>query len=118
MADTLKKLRGVIDSRKNSDPETSYVAKLFNKGIGKICEKVGEEATETIIAAISQKKKDVIYESADLMFHLSVLWAAKGIQPAEIMQELENRMGISGIDEKAARKANKREKNSKRKTTN
>lgn len=105
MTETLYKLRELIEDRRNKDPKTSYVAKLLKRGTNKIAQKVGEEAAETIIASLVEKHKDVVDESADLLFHLSVLWADKGVTPQEVMQELENRMGISGLDEKAARKA-------------
>lgn len=104
MSETLNKIYDTIVSRKNGDPKKSYVAKLFSKGSKKIAEKVAEEATETIIAALVEDKKETISESADLLFHLAVLWADKGVTPNDIMQELQNRMGISGLDEKAARK--------------
>lgn len=102
--DTWEDLFTLIESRKKGDPDKSYVAKLFNRGINKVCQKAGEEAVEVIIAALAESKKDFVNECADLMFHLTVLCAMKGIKPSEIMQELEDRMGTSGIDEKAARK--------------
>ena len=105
MSDTLKKLAEVIEERKDKSPDKSYVAKMFKKGTNKICQKVGEEATEVVIAALAEKKKDVVSESADLLFHLCMLWAKKDIAVEEVMAELEARMGMSGLDEKAARKA-------------
>jgi len=105
MTDTLKKLCNVIDERKGKSPDKSYVAKMFKKGTNKICQKVGEEATEVVIAALAEKKKDVVSESADLLFHLCMLWVDKGVAPEDVMAELEKRMGQSGLDEKAARKA-------------
>ena len=105
MSVTLNELRELIEDRRDKSPSESYVAKLFDKGTCKITQKVGEEATETIIAALAETRKDLIEESADLLFHLSVLWAEKDIQPDEVMAELKNRMGISGLDEKAARQA-------------
>jgi phosphoribosyl-ATP pyrophosphohydrolase len=111
MTDILEKLGKVIEQRRGANPKNSYVAKLFKKGTGKICQKIGEEATEVVVAALSEKKKHVISESADLLFHLSMLWADKGIKPSDVMDELDSRMGISGLDEKAARKADKREAN-------
>ncbi len=110
MTDTLNKLYDVIIERKSANPDKSYVAKMFKKGDKKIAEKVGEEATETIIAALCETEEDFINESADLLFHLSVLWAQKGVKPAQILDELERRMGISGLDEKALRKAKKKGK--------
>ncbi len=104
MSDTLEKLYEVVQSRRGGDPEKSYVARMFGKGMKKITQKVGEEATETIIAALAQGKKHTVQESADLLFHLVMLWAEKGVKPAKVMKELEDRMGTSGLDEKAARK--------------
>jgi len=113
MSKTLNELRELIDDRKDKNPDTSYVAKLFNKGTKKLAEKVGEEAVETVIAAVAQDKKHLISESADLIFHLNVLWADRGVSPDEVMEELQKRMGISGLDEKAARKADKKSKGKK-----
>lgn len=96
-------LYDIIQSRKNADPETSYCAKLFKKGRRKIAQKVGEEATETVIEAVCNNKKQTIAESSDLLFHLLVLWADMGIKPEKVMQELAKRKGISGIDEKNSR---------------
>lgn len=112
MPDTLKELRKIIDARQGADPENSYVARLFKRGRPKICQKVGEEASEVIIAALTSGKKDIIDESADLLFHLSMLWAECGVKPEQVMKELDDRMGISGLDEKAARKATRRDKKS------
>jgi phosphoribosyl-ATP pyrophosphohydrolase len=94
----------IIERRKNSDAANSYVAKLAGKGRDKICQKLGEEAVETIIDAVADKKKGVVAESADLLFHLLMLWADMGIKPADIAAELERRQGTSGIDEKKNRK--------------
>jgi phosphoribosyl-ATP pyrophosphohydrolase len=102
--DTWGDLYTLIESRKKGDPDKSYVAKLFNRGINKVCQKAGEEAVEVIVAALAESKKDFVNECADLMFHLTVLCSMKGIHPSEVLQELEDRMGTSGIDEKAARK--------------
>ena len=104
MNDTLNKLYDLVNSRHDADPKKSYVAKLFKKGEGKICQKIGEEAAEVIVAALDEKKKHVVSESADLLFHLTVLWAKKGIKPEDVAEELNARMGISGLDEKAARR--------------
>lgn len=108
MSITLNKLRKIIEDRRNGDPRKSYVAKLFKQGRGKICQKLGEEATEVVVAALDEKKKHLVSESADLLFHLSMLWAERGITPDQVMKELEDRMGLSGIDEKAARKSVKK----------
>lgn len=94
-----------IQERQNSgDVESSYTAKLFARGRGKIAQKLGEEAVETVIEAIADNKKGTISESADLLFHLLILWADMGIEPQRVMEELQNRKGISGIEEKKGRK--------------
>ena len=101
--DTLSRLEQVIAKRRSASPETSYVAKLNSKGIGKIAQKLGEEATEAVIAALSGTKSDLIGESADVIFHLLVLLQAKDIALADVLAELERREGTSGIEEKASR---------------
>ena len=93
----------IIKSRKGADPESSYVASLYHKGTEKIAEKVGEEAIETIIEAIKGDKEKLASESADLLFHLMVLWADQGLRPDDIMDVLKQRLGTSGHDEKADR---------------
>lgn len=103
-SDVLARLYALILTRKGGDPAASHTAKLFHRGRAKIAQKVGEEAVETAIAATLQDRDAVIDESADLMFHLLVLWADCGIPPAEIWAELQRREGISGVDEKKARK--------------
>ncbi len=100
----IQQLFDVICSRKLASPEKSYVKSLFDKGSTHIARKLGEEAIETILAAESGKKKDLICESADLLFHLLVLWAAKGLTPAMIIAELQRREGTSGIAEKQSRR--------------
>ena len=92
-----------ISSRKNADPEKSYTAKLYQKGTKKICQKIGEEASEVIIAALTESRKELIAESADLMYHLMVLWADKGVTVDEVAQELFSRQGMSGLEEKKKR---------------
>lgn len=99
----LNKLFDVIESRKGEDPSESYVASLYARGTSKIAQKVGEEAVETCIEAIQGNKERIAEESADLLFHLMVLWADAGLKPQDITDILENRMGISGHDEKASR---------------
>lgn len=94
----------VIASRKGADPETSYTAKLFAKGRPKIAQKLGEEAVEAVVAALAQGKAELVGESADLLYHLLVLWAECGIRPEEVWAELARRSGTSGIDEKKSRK--------------
>lgn len=102
--DTLTHLEQVIAARKDASPETSYVASLNAKGIEKIAQKLGEEATETVIAALSGGREEVVGEAADLIFHLLVLLQARRITLEEVMAELDRREGTSGIEEKASRK--------------
>jgi phosphoribosyl-ATP pyrophosphohydrolase len=99
----LEKLEAVIRSRRGGDAGASYVASLFAKGREKIAQKVGEEATETVIAALSGDPAKLTSEAADLMFHLLVLLAEADVSFDDVLAELERREGISGIDEKAAR---------------
>ena len=99
----LDRLYGVIDSRRGADPASSHTAKLFHKGRAKIAQKVGEEAVETVIEAIRGDKDLVISESADLLYHLMVLWADCDIKPADIWAKLLARDGVSGIAEKQSR---------------
>ena len=101
--DVLERLYRVIESRRGANPETSHTAKLFSKGTDKIAQKLGEEAVETVIEAIRGKPKKLIAESADLLYHLLVLWADRGITPGEVWAELCRREGQSGIDEKQSR---------------
>jgi phosphoribosyl-ATP pyrophosphohydrolase len=100
----LDSLFEIIESRRGADPESSHTAKLFHRGLDKICQKVGEEAVETVIEGAQGRKVGVVSESADLLYHLLVLWAASGVTPAEVWAALEARQGTSGIAEKAARK--------------
>jgi phosphoribosyl-ATP pyrophosphohydrolase len=102
--DFLARLYTTIRSRKGADPKSSYVASLFGKGRSHIAKKLGEEATETVIAASGGEKKEVVHESADLLFHLMVLWADCGIIPEDVLNELKRREGTSGLEEKANRK--------------
>ncbi len=106
-ADTLERLYRVIESRRGADPETSYTAKLFHRGRAKIAQKLGEEAVETVIEAMRGNRDKLAQESADLLYHLLVLWADAGIEPDEVYQVLAEREGVSGIAEKAARKKDK-----------
>jgi phosphoribosyl-ATP pyrophosphohydrolase len=99
----IQELMQVIEQRKEADPESSYVARLFSKGLDTILKKVGEEASETIIASKNGERDAIIYESADLLFHLLVMLSAHEIDPDEIFKELERRFGLSGVAEKAAR---------------
>jgi phosphoribosyl-ATP pyrophosphohydrolase len=102
-AEVLERLFSVIEDRKGGDPAASYTAKLLAEGIPKIAKKLGEEATETIIAATAGTPAEVARESADLLYHLLVLWAAAGVKPADVWAELARREGTSGLAEKAAR---------------
>ena len=97
-------LYATVAGRKGSDPDKSYTAKLFAKGRKKIAQKLGEEAVETVIAALVESPENVIGESADLLYHLSVLWAEVGVKPEQVWAELAKRQGLSGIDEKNSRK--------------
>lgn len=103
-AEIIEELFAVIESRKGADPQSSYTAKLFARGKGKIAQKTGEEAVELVIASLSEGRDAVVGESADLLYHLMVLWAEAGIAPADVFAELRRREGVSGIAEKAARK--------------
>ena len=103
MSDTLAKLAEVIEQRKAADPQSSYVASLYEKGLDRILKKVGEEATETVIAAKGGDDTQLVYETADLWFHTLVMLAARGLGPADVLAELERRFGLSGIEEKASR---------------
>jgi phosphoribosyl-ATP pyrophosphohydrolase len=100
----LDALYEVVLSRKGADPARSHTAALYAKGRGKIAQKVGEEAVETVIEAVAGNRPAIISESADLLYHLSVLWADADIRPQEVYALLQERFGISGIDEKAARR--------------
>lgn len=104
MSDIIKTLFATIESRKGADAETSYTASLYAKGTAKIAQKVGEEAVETCIEALQGNKDALKQESADLLFHLMVLWADQGLTPDDVFKILESRIGTSGHDEKANRK--------------
>jgi phosphoribosyl-ATP pyrophosphohydrolase len=103
LPDSLQRLEATIRERRAGDPATSYVAKLTAKGRGKIAQKVGEEAVETVIAAIANDKAGVTSEAADLLFHLTVLLADMDVSLANVCAELDRREGVSGLAEKAAR---------------
>lgn len=102
-ATILDRLFATIESRKGADPSSSWTAKLLAGGPEAAAKKVGEESAETIIAALSRDGEALASESADLLYHLLVLWAAKGIEPDDVWRELESREGVSGIREKASR---------------
>ena len=99
----LNRLWQVIQSRRGADPQTSYTARLFSRGRAKIAQKLGEEAVETVIEGLGNDPAALVGESADLLYHLLVLWAAAGISPADVAAELTRREGTSGIAEKRAR---------------
>jgi len=108
MSDTLEKLAEVLEARKGADPGSSYVAGLYHKGLDAILKKIGEEASETIIAAKGGDPAQIVYETADLWFHTLVLLAQQGLGPQAVLHELERRFGTSGIEEKAARETSRR----------
>ena len=105
--DTLALLTDVLEQRKSASPDSSYVSSLHHKGLNKILEKVGEECIETVIAAkdadVSGNKKELIYETADLWFHSLVMLSHLDLSAADILQELERRFDLSGLEEKASR---------------
>ena len=101
--DILRRLAEVLEQRKQADPDSSYVAGLYAKGLDTILKKVGEEATETVIAAKGGDRNQLVYETADLWFHSLVLLAHQEISPDRVLHELERRFGLSGLEEKAAR---------------
>ncbi len=102
--DTLARLAAIVASRRGADPDTSYVARLLHKGEDAILKKIGEEATETVMAAKDGDPVRIVAETADLWFHTLVMLAHYGLAPADVLAELERREGTSGIDEKALRK--------------
>src|SRR5699024_7713768 len=108
MSDILMQLQQVLTERQQNDPSSSYVSNLYHKGLNKILEKVGEEATETILAAKdaeqSKELNDVIYETADLWFHSLVMLTHLGGDAQQVLADLERRFGLSGLEEKAARR--------------
>lgn len=102
----LAQLAEVLESRKQAAPDSSYVARLYHKGLDAILKKVGEEATETVMAAKDGEKDKIVYEIADLWFHTLVLLAQQGLHPDDVLAELARRFGVSGLVEKASRKDN------------
>jgi phosphoribosyl-ATP pyrophosphohydrolase len=100
----LDRLYRVIESRKKADPAVSHTARLFARGPAKVAQKFGEESIEAVIEGAHGDKKALVMESADVVYHLLVLWAVRGVKPAEVWKELERREGRSGVTEKAARK--------------
>lgn len=104
MSDVLTKLAQTLEARKRAAPDSSYVAGLYAKGLDTILKKIGEEAAETLIAAKTGDRRQIVHETADLWFHTLVLLVQQGIDPDEVLRELERRFGRSGLDEKASRK--------------
>lgn len=107
MSDVLMRLADVLEARKQADPDSSYVASLHAKGLNKILEKVGEECTETLLAAKDAERSgdtsDLVYETADLWFHSLVMLSRLGLGPDDVINELARRFDLSGLEEKAAR---------------
>lgn len=103
MSDILSRLADTLEARKQADPASSYVAKLYARGLDAILKKIGEEATETIVAAKNGDRQQIVYETADLWFHCMVMLASQGVRPEEVLEELARREGLSGLAEKAAR---------------
>lgn len=103
MSDTLDRLAEVLEQRKLADPDSSYVAKLYHKGTDAILKKIGEEATETVMAGKDGDPTKIVCETADLWFHSMVLLAHNGLHPRDVTRELERRFGLSGLEEKARR---------------
>lgn len=99
----LRELAEVLEQRKSAEADSSYVASLYHKGLDAILKKIGEEATETVMAAKDGDKEKLIYETADLWFHTLVMLANEGLKPDDVLQELARRFGVSGLDEKASR---------------
>ncbi len=99
----LDRLFETIVDRKTADPDSSYTAKLYATGASKIAQKVGEEGVELALAAVQKNRDEIISESADLLYHIFVLWADAGVDPSEIYSKLAEREGLSGLDEKASR---------------
>jgi phosphoribosyl-ATP pyrophosphohydrolase len=107
--DTLARLAAIIDARRGGDPDKSYVARLFSKGTDAILKKIGEEATETVMAAKDGDRTKLVAEVADLWFHTLVALSAFDLKPADVLAELERREGLSGLDEFALRKVRERD---------
>ena len=99
----LQQLAEILEQRKTAEVDSSYVASLYHKGLDAILKKIGEEATETVMAAKDGDKEKLVYEVADLWFHTLVLLAQEGLKPDDVLQELARRFGVSGLDEKASR---------------
>lgn len=108
-SDILEHLYKIVEERRGADPERSYIAKRLQQGTGKIAQKVGEEAVEAVIAAMQKDRKELVSESADLIFHWLMLLVDGGVTLEEVWEELKRREGTSGLDEKASRKLKRRE---------
>jgi phosphoribosyl-ATP pyrophosphohydrolase len=104
-SDILDRLAEVLEARKQADPESSYVARLYQNGLDAILKKVGEEATEVVIAAKGGDREQIVNETADLWFHSLVMLAASDVRPEAVLAELDRRFGLSGLEEKAARRS-------------
>ena len=103
LTDVLSQLADTLEQRKGADPDSSYVAQLYARGLDVILKKVGEEATETVIAAKNGDAEKIIYETADLWFHILVMLANQELRPEQVLVELQRRAGLSGLEEKAGR---------------
>ncbi|MES9939243.1 MAG: phosphoribosyl-ATP diphosphatase [Candidatus Thiodiazotropha sp. 6PLUC2] len=103
MSEILQQLAQVLEERKQAEPDSSYVAKLYDKGLDAILKKIGEEATETVMAAKDGIPEKIVYETADLWFHSMVMLAHQGLGPDLVLKELQRRFGLSGLEEKAQR---------------
>ncbi len=103
--EVLDRLWNVVLDRRNADPALSHSARLLSRGTAKVAQKFGEEAVECLIEAVAGNKAALVAESADVLYHLLVLWVSSGVHPSEVWAELERREGVSGIAEKAARRA-------------
>jgi len=101
--EVLQQLAEVLESRKGASPDSSYVASLYDKGLDAILKKIGEEATETVMAAKDGDAEKIVYEVADLWFHSMVLLAQQGLGPKQVLDELQRRFSLSGLTEKAQR---------------
>ncbi|CCE21782.1 phosphoribosyl-ATP diphosphatase [Methylotuvimicrobium alcaliphilum] len=103
MNQVLQELATILEQRKEESADKSYVASLYAKGLDSILKKIGEEATETVMAAKDGNKEKIVYETADLWFHSMVMLAHQGLGPDDVLRELQRRFGLSGLEEKASR---------------
>lgn len=114
MSDILDRLAATLEARKEAAPDSSYVAKLYARGTDAILKKIGEEATETVMACKDGVREKIVYEVADLWFHSMLALSAHGLSPADVLAELRRREGLSGLEEFAARKAQSRDEEEKK----